>query len=387
MIPVKYNIRSLRVRWWTALSTVIAIAAMVWITVLTFGMVDGINHALRVGGDAADLIVLRQGSNTEMSSTVELRVASDIANLPGIARDEEGKPLSAAEFVTIVNKPRRGNGAEVNMIVRGVEPASQKLRSGFKIVKGRYFKSGVNEAITSEAMAERFQNLRINEKIDINKTPFTIVGYFEAGGSASESEVWTDINDLAKVRNEQGAVSIVNLRTEDEAAKKSLMKRLSEDKQFQLEPKDEPSYYESQSSAAYAPIIFGWVMFIFLLFGAMFAIANTMFAAVATRGREIGALRAIGFSRASVLLAFLLESVLMCMIGGLIGCLATLPFNGLSTGTANWETFSELTFSFRFGPATLVRGVFMAGAMGLLGGLFPAIRAAYRPITTALRMT
>lgn len=387
MIPVKYNVRSLRVRWVSTAMTVVALAFIVWITVLTFGMIDGINHALRVSGEEQDLVVLRKGSDQETASTIEQKTARDIANLPGIAKSADGKPVCAAEFVTILTHPRRNNGGTVNIIVRGVEPMSRNLRPQFKIVKGRDLKEGVNEAITSQAMAQRFENLSIGDKLNINQSPFTIVGFFEAGGSAAESEVWVDRRQLNSARREPGAVSIVNLRTANEDAKKSLMKRLRGDEQFKLNPVEEPAFFESQMSASIAVSIVGWVIFFFLLIGAMFASANTMFAAVAVRGREIGALRAIGFSRFSVLMAFLFESVLICLIGGLIGCLCTLPFNGISTGTANWVTFSEITFSFRFGPEVLLRGVIMAVAMGLLGGIFPALRAAFRPITSALRMT
>jgi putative ABC transport system permease protein len=387
MIPVKYNVRSLRVRWLSTLMTVVALAFIVWITVLTFGMIDGLNHALRVGGDEADLIVMRKGSNDETSSNIDQETARKIANLPGIAKGADGAPLCAAEFMTILTKPRRHNGGTVNLIVRGIEPASRALRPNFKIVQGRDFKPGVNEAITSEAMAKRFENLAIGERIDVNQSPFTIVGYYEAGGSSAESEVWMDRRDLNSARREPGAVSVVNLRTANDEAKKKIVKQLRDDKQFLLNPVEEPAFFESQMSASIAISIVGWVIFFFLLVGAMFAIANTMFASVAIRGREIGALRAIGFSRFSVVLAFVFESVLICLLGGIIGCVMTLPFNGISTGTANWVTFSEVTFSFRFGPAVLLRGIFMATMMGFFGGLFPAIRAAFRPITAALRMT
>jgi putative ABC transport system permease protein len=167
----------------------------------------------------------------------------------------------------------------------------------------------------------------------------------------------------------------------------ALSKRLREDEQFKLDAMDEPAYFERQMTASIAIKFVGYAIAIFLTMGAMFAAANTMYAAVASRGREIGALRAIGFSRRSILSSFLFESVLLCLLGGLLGCLATLPFNGLSTGTANWATFSEITFAFRFGPSVLLRGVAIALTMGLVGGLFPALRAVRMPIVSALRET
>src|SRR4029077_5787712 len=180
-------------------------------------------------------------------------------------------------------------------------------------------------------------------------------------------------------------LSAVNLRARDESARQALIKRIRDDEQFKLDAVSEGEFFERQMSASIAIKFVGFAIAGFLTLGAMFAAANTMYAAVASRGREIGALRAMGFSRRSILTSFLFESVLLCLLGGLLGCLATLPFNGLSTGTANWATFSEITFAFRFGPSVLLRGVAMALTMGLVGGLFPALRAVRMPIVNALR--
>jgi putative ABC transport system permease protein len=190
MIPVKYNIRNLLVRWVTTLMTVLGTGLVVWATVLTFGLTDGLEHALRISGHPLDLIVLRKGSNDETGSTITAQTAGELATLDGIARDENGRPLCAIEFVTILTKPRRGNAGTTNLIVRGVEAVSRSLRPDFRVVRGRDIQPGVNEAITSEQMAQRFENLAIGEKLEINQVDFTVVGYFEAGGSAAESEVW-----------------------------------------------------------------------------------------------------------------------------------------------------------------------------------------------------
>lgn len=385
MIPLKYNIRNLRARWVTTLMTVVATGWVVWATVLTFGMTDGLEHALRISGDALDIIVMRKGSDAETSSAIESQTAREIANLEGIAKTQSGEPMCSTEFVTIFTKPRRNNGGTTNLIVRGVETSSRELRPDFKIVEGRDLKAGVNEIITSRQMAERFENLAIGEKLEINKIDFTVVGYFEAGGSAAESEVWTDLNDLTSARRVQGAISILNLRARDVDSRDKLINQLVSDERFKLKAITEAAYFESQMSASIAIRFIGYVIGGFLTFGAMFAAANTMYAAVASRGREIGTLRAIGFSRSSILFSFLVESMVLCLLGGLLGCLATLPFNGISTGTANWATFSEITFSFRFGPWILARGVAMALVMGLLGGLFPAVRAIRLKIIDALR--
>lgn len=385
MIPVKYNIRNLRVRWVTTLMTVVGTGLVVWATVLSFGLSDGLEHALSISGDDLDLIVLRKGSTEETSSNIEQNLSREVSALDGIALDNAGQPMCSAEFVTILTKPRRFNGGTTNLIVRGLQEGGRGLRPGFQIVRGRDIRPGLNEVITSQRMAERFENLALGEKLEINKVLFEVVGYFEAGGSAAESEVWTDLRDLTSARRTPGALSAVNLRARDSASKLALLKRIRDDEQFKLDAVDETQYYERQMTASIAIKFVGFAIAGFLTLGAMFAAANTMYAAVASRSREIGSLRAIGFSRRSVLISFLFESVLLCLLGGALGCLATLPFNGLSTGTANWATFSEITFSFRFGPRVLLQGVAMALTMGLVGGLFPAIRAVRMPIVSALR--
>lgn len=385
MIPLKYNFRNLRVRWVTTLMVIVAIGFVVQASILTFGLADGLEHALEITGHELDLIVLRKGSTDETSSGVEQKTASEISTLPGIARDAAGKPMCSVEFVTILTKPRRNNGGTTNLIIRGLEDMGRTLRPDFRITEGRDLKPGVNEAITSKSMAERFENLRIGEKLEINKIDFQIVGYFEAAGSSAESEVWTDMRDLTSARRTPGAVSCVNLRATDAAARDTLTKRINDDKQFQLNVIRETKYFEDQMTASIAIKVIGYIIAFFLTLGAMFAAASTMFAAVASRSREIGTLRALGFPRSSILMSFLLESVMLSLLGGILGCLAVLPFSGLSTGTANWATFSEITFSFRFGPKVLAQGVIMVLLMGLLGGIFPAVRAVRLNIVKALR--
>ncbi len=385
MIPLKYNLRSLRVRWVNTLLTCVAIGVVVFASVLTFGMIDGIEHALTTSGDAADLIVMRQGSNDEMSSTVSPTNARALANLSGIATGLQGEPLASSEFVTILTAPRRDDGGTANVMVRGLEFVGRQLRPDFKIVEGRDIEPGLNELITSRSLANRFQNLGLGEELAVNSTKFHVVGYFEAGGSSAESEVWADLRDLTSAQRYDGAVSVVNMRTKDEDARLQIMDRIRTDEQFKLKAVTETEYFESQKSSSVALKAVAYLIAGFLTFGAMFAAANTMYAAVSSRGREIGTLRAMGFPRRSVLTSFLLESLVLCLLGGLLGCLATLPLNGISGGTQNFVTFSEITFSFRFGPKVLLQGMCLALAMGLIGGLLPAIRATRLQITDALR--
>ena len=383
MIPLKYNLRSLRVRWATTLLTCLAIGIVVFASVLTFGMIAGIEHALTASGDAEDIIVMRKGANDEMSSNVSPNKARELLNLEGLVKDADGTPLASREFVTIALKPRRNGAGTANVIVRGLDPVGRQLRPDFKIVEGRDITPGVNELITSRSIAARFENLGIGEKFDINNVAFTVVGHFEAAGSSAESEVWTDLRDLTSAQRFDGAISVVNLRTSSDEARREIMQRVSEDEQFMLAAISEPDYFDAQKSQALAIKVVAYIIAGFLTIGAMFAAANTMYAAISSRGREIGTLRAVGFARRTVLTSFLLESLVLCSLGGLLGCLATLPLHGLSGGTS--VGFSEITFDFRFGPNVLIQGMLLALAMGLVGGLFPALRAVRLQITEALR--
>lgn len=383
MIPAKYNLRNLRVRWMTTLMTVLSTGLVVWASVLSFGLTDGLQYALQVTGHELDLIVVRKGATDEISSGIEQKIAREVASLPGIAKNEQGQPQCSVEFVTILTKPRRNNGGTVNLIVRGLENVGRTLRPDFKIVEGRDIEPGKFEALTSRSMAARFENLAIGEKLEVNRQFFEIVGYYEAAGSAAESEVWTDLRDLTIARKTPAAVSSICLRAESPEQRDSLIALLADDKRFQLNAIRETKYFEDQMNQANAIQYIGYIIAGFLIFGAMFAAANTMYAAVASRAREIGTLRALGFPRGSILVSFLFEAIVLCLLGGLVGCLATLPFNGLSTGTMN--QFSEITFSFRFGPRVLAQGVLLALVMGLLGGILPAIRAVRLNIISALR--
>jgi putative ABC transport system permease protein len=367
MIPLKYSIRSLRVRWATTLLTCLAIGIVVFASVLTFGMIDGIEHAFGTSGDSTDLIVMRKGSNSELSSTLTQTNARELVNLPGIATGPDGEPLASREFVTILIKPRRNGGGTANVIVRGLDRAGRYLRPDFKIVEGRDLEPGVNELIT----------------LQINNVDFKVVGLFAAGGSSAESEVWADLRDLTAAQRFEGAVSVVNMRVPDETTRDEIIRRVRDDEQFKLQPVTETEYFEGQKSATVAIKVVAYMIAFLLTVGAMFAAANTMYAAVSSRGREIGTLRAVGFPRRAVLLSFMIESLVLCAIGGALGCLATIPFNGISGGTM--ASFSEITFSFRFGPKVLAQGMGLALAMGLVGGLFPAIRAIRLQIINALR--
>ncbi|MBI3464165.1 MAG: ABC transporter permease [Planctomycetes bacterium] len=385
MIPVKYTVRNLQARWVTTLLTAAGTGLVVWASVLSFGLAQGLETALLISADALDVVCLRKGSLDEVSSGIDKQTADRVATLQGIATDNEGRPLCSEEYVITLLKPRRGDGGTTNLTVRGLKEVGHRLRPGFKIVEGRDLSPGHNEAITSRRIAERFADTAIGEALTINNVKFRVVGYFEASGCAAESEVWTDVRDLTTVRKSQAVVSSVTFRAPDVVTQQALIEQIKEDEQFNLKAMTEEEFFKDQMASAQVVQALGTFIAIFLTIGAMFAAANTMYAAVAGRAREIGTLRALGFSRTSILLSFLLESIVLCLLGGLLGCLATVPFNGYSTGMANFQTFNEITFSFRFCPIVLLEGVLMAMTMGVLGVLFPAVRAVRMSIIQALR--
>lgn len=386
MIPLKYTVRNLHARWMTTLMTALGTGLVVFASVLSFGLADGLERALLISADPLDVVCLRKGALDEVSSNLDKATTDRMRSLQGVAVAETGEPLLSPEYVITLMKPRRGADAGVtNLMVRGLLPVGWQMRPNFRMVEGRQPRAGVNEAIVSRRIAERFQNTGLGERFTISNTDFTIVGYFEAKGCAAESEVWTDLRDLTSVRKVPGVVSTVCMRARDAQAQAALIQVLKEDQQFGLKALTEEEFFREQLMSA--QMVKGLASFIamFLIVGAMFAAANTMFAAVAGRARDIGTLRALGFSRRSVLFAFMLESVILCLLGGLIGCFAAIPFDGYSTGMANFQTFSEVAFSFRFGPTVLLQGVLMALAMGLVGGLMPAVRALRLNVVQALR--
>jgi putative ABC transport system permease protein len=393
MVPLKYNVRNLRVRWVNTMMTVLGTSLIVWSSCGLFSLVEGLEHSLKVSGDPLDLIVLRKGSTSETVSGIVLDKSDRIKNLGGIAHDEAGQPLASGELlhIPVVERVR---GGRANLIIRGVEaspsrdvpPVAEKLRPAFTIVQGRNFEAGKGEAIVSRSLSRRFKGAGLGETLRIGaKESYRVVGLFTAGGSASESEVWVDIKDLRQNTKREGYVSTMQLRAASAADRGQLRKTIQEDPQFKLAAIPEAEFFATQSQTAQFFKVAGVLIAFFLSIGAMFAAANTMFAAVSSRTREIGTMRALGFSRSAILMSFLGESVLLCGLGGIVGVLATLPLSFLTFGTNNIDTFAEISVNFRFGPLVLIVAAAMTLAMGVVGGLFPAIRAVRLDVISSLR--
>lgn len=385
MIPVKYNIRNLRVRWKTTLLTVLATGLVVWSSCILFGMVEGLEHSLKVSGDPLDLIIVRKGSSNEIGSGLSTEKADDLLNLPGIARDDKGNPLAAKELLNIPIAERK-NGSHANVIVRGVQQASRRLRPEFKIVDGQDFVEGRGECIVSRKLSRTFSGAQVGGVLKFgDKESYRVVGTFTAGGSAAESEIWADLKDVEKNTGRDGSVSSVQLRAASPDDFTSLKQTIDTDTQFRLAALPESVYFESQArSGAFLKVV-GTLIAVLLTFGAMFAAANTMFAAVKSRTREIGTMRALGFTQFDILISFLSESLILCTLGGALGLAATYPMSALTLETSNFDTFASVLISFRFGPLVMTVALVMTLAMGLFGGMFPALRAVRLNVISALR--
>jgi putative ABC transport system permease protein len=330
------------------------------------------------------VIVVREGSTAELNSSVTRENFNDLIYLDGVTREGD-QPLATGEIITLIYKARKGQSQGSNVTVRGVGPMSFKLHSGFEVVSGRSFQPGLTEAVVSKRIAERFQGLDVGDKFRIQTTDYTVVGLFDSAGKAFESEIWVDVNSLSST-TKRDTFSSVLLRAKDQSALAALSKRITDDPKLHLKALSERTFYEDQQGIA-SGALKGLAVFISFIMavGAGFAGMNTMYAAVARRTKEIGTLRVLGFSRRSILVAFLLESVAVALIGAAIGIVLTLPLNFVSTGTSNWVTFSEIAFNFRVTVDLMILALLFGAIIGFVGSLLPSIRAARFRIVEALR--
>lgn len=384
-LPLKYNIRNIVVRKGSTLATAFTIGLTVAVFLMVMALARGIDLTLSASGEPLNMIVLREGSTAELNSSLTLENFKDLMYLDGVAREGEA-PMATGEIITLIYKARKGMSQGSNVTVRGVGPMSFKLRSGFNIVSGRQFQPGLPEAVVSKRISERFQGLDVGDKFKIQTTEYTVVGLFDSAGKAFESELWVDINSLASTTNRRDGYSSALLRVKDQNALSALTKRITDDPKLHLKALSERVFYEDQQGAA-SGMLKGLAVFISFIMavGAGFAGMNTMYAAVARRTKEIGTLRVLGFSRFSILTAFLLESVAIALIGAAIGILLALPLNFVSTGTSNWLTFSEIAFNFRVTLDLMIFALIFGAVIGLVGSLLPSIRASRYKIVDALR--
>jgi putative ABC transport system permease protein len=384
-IPIRYNIRNLKLRKGLTIMTSLGIALTVTTAIFLMALLAGLDRAFVTSGDAQNVLVMRKGSQAELSGGFDASLFPTLKTLPGIAKDSHGEPMASGEWVVVIVLPRADGTGEVNVTVRGMMPDGLELRPKVKIIEGRWFNQGQREVVVSESIKKRFAHANIGDTLQFGKGPWTVVGVFDAGGSAYESEIWGDVNQMASDFDRQGGFASAYLRATDPVSADALKHRVSDDQRLKLEGMLETEYYAKQTSSG-APIKYiGWVVAIIMAIGSSFAAMNTMYAAVAYRSREIATLRVIGFSRPSILTSFVFESVLLSLLGAALGIVLMLPFNGMTTGTSNSVTFSEIVFSLRMTPVVVGVAIAFAIIMGLFGGMAPAWHAARRDILGALR--
>ncbi len=383
-IPLKYNLRNLRVRWRLTLATTLGVGLVVAVFVMVMALAQGLRTTYISTGDPRNLLVLRKGSTAESSSQITRDETRVIKYLDGIARDGAGEPLASSEIVVLINQDRIDHNGAANILVRGIGRVGLELRPQVALVEGRMFSQGLHECIVSRKIAARFANCQVGQSFRSGKTTWHVVGMFDANRTAYESEIWVDADEARDVfhRDFYGSVLI---RPVSPAAAQALTERLESDKNLQVRVLPETAYYREQTKTA-GPIQFmGAFLATIMSIGAAFSAMNTMYATVGSRTREIGTLRVLGFKRGDIYASFMLESILLALIGGALGCLLSLPLNGIATGTFSWTTFAEVAFEFRITAGLLAGGMTFALVMGLLGGLLPARLAARKPVLDALR--
>jgi len=382
-VPLKYNLRNLRVRWRATLATALGIALVVAVFVMVMALAQGLKTTYVSTGDARNLLVMRKGSTAESSSQIERSKVRQFKYHEEIARDEHGDPIASPEIIVLIQLDRVGGG-NANVIVRGTSATGLALRPNVRIVEGRMFQPGLAECIVSRKIAERFTRCRVGDTFHAGKKDWRVTGVFDASKTTYESEIWTSADEVREAFNCSFYGSVL-LRPRDEAAGAALIRRLEADKDLFVRVLPETAYYQEQTKNA-GPIQFmGGFLAVVMSIGAAFAAMNTMYASVGARTREIGTLRVLGFRRRDIYLSFLIEAVLLALVGGVIGCVAALPINGMATGTMSWTTFSEVAFEFRITGGLLAKGMAFSLIMGVLGGLLPARVAARKPVLEALR--
>ena len=385
-IPLIYNVRSVRARWTSTIVAVLGIAGTVGVFVAMLSLAHGFKATLVASGSADNALVMRAGSPTEMMGGVTLDSVKVIKDAPGIARDANG-PLVTQEVVGVVPVPLISTGTDANVQVRGVSPNVLEIRKFTKIVQGRMFSPGVTELIVGRNATHTYSGLTLNNVVDFAGGHWTVVGVFDAGGSAFDSEVWCDSHVLNEVLKRPPTIfQSVTVHLQSPSSFQTLKDSLTSDPRLNVDVIREVDYYAKQSRTMTTLItVLGGLVAAIMAIGAVFGALNTMYSAVSERGREIATMRAVGFAGSAVVFSFLIEALLIAFIGGALGCVAVLPLNGLTTSTMNFQTFSNLAFAFRISPQLLVQGVIFALVMGVVGGLLPAIRAAAQPVATALR--
>jgi len=376
VIPVRYNFRSLVVRRVGTIMTVLGVALTVAVFVSILAMGTGLQSVYVDTGDPLNLILIRQGSQVETNSFFN-------RNLKLIVEATEGVNAVAGEVVVLVNHPRK-TGQPANVVLRGISDRSMELRPRVKLVEGGMFRGGLREVVVSRPIAERFKDAEIGSRIKMGRSMWNVVGIIDASHTAYDSEIWGDYNEIS-AEFERYIYNSLLVRCTDRATLPVVRDKLKNDRRIQLDVFTQQEYFEAQTGTGSALKFLGYMIAGIMAIGSSFAVMNTMYAATAYRTREIATLRVLGFGKRTILISFMLESLVLALLGGAVGCLLSLPMNGISTGMGNMATFSEISFNFRVTPGLMLSGMIFAAIMGALGGYLPARLAARIPIVRALR--
>ncbi len=374
------NLRSIPARWGSSSVIVVGIAGVVGVLVALLAMGGGFRAALERSGDPHRAVVLRGGSTGELSSGLDTEARNIVASMDGVT-------AASGELFLVADLPKRSNRSMANAVVRGVEDAAFDMRPEIHIVEGRRFRPGRDEVIAGRGAAKEFQGVDLGATITFRNTTWTVVGVFESGGSAYDSEIWADLGAAQSAFRSPGALTSMRVRVDDPAVIPALAAQVDADPRLDLSVRSEPDYYRAQSSTMSKLIVgFGYAVAVIMAVGAVFAALNTMYTAVSARTVEIATLRALGFGSLPVVVSVMSEALLLAMLGGAVGAgLAYVVFNGMTVSTLNQASFSQVAFDFAVTGELMRLGFVWAVALGALGGMFPAVRAARVPITLALR--
>jgi putative ABC transport system permease protein len=383
---IGFNIRTLPARMGSAAAAIAGIAGVVAVLVGLLSIAQGFRRTMTIAGSPDTVFVLRTGADSEMASILSRDEARIIAEAPGVARKND-KALVSPELFVVVNLPKRSTGTDANVPMRGVEQPAFDVRDEMKIVSGRNFTPGRNEVIVGRAAQEQFTGLDLGSELVFGQNRWQVVGVFESDGSISESEIWCDASVLASAYHRGSSYQNAVVRLASPGSFNTFKDALTSDPRVSLKILRESDYYAEQSQTLVKIVNFlAGIVTTLMGLAAVFGALNTMYTAVAARAREIATLEAIGFRGAPIVVSVLIESIVLSLIGGIIGALsAWLVFDGVRTATLNWQTFSQVAFAFDVDATLLVRGIVSAVLIGVVGGLFPAIRAARLPVSVALR--
>lgn len=384
-IPLSYNIRNLIVRRTTTIMTALGVGLTVAVLLSVLALVQGLRTAFEASGDPLNVLVMRKGSTAELTSNFTRTMYQDLKFKPGIARDSKGEPMASLEMVTILNLASVDAPEGMNITIRGLPPVGIEMRKQVKLAEGRWFQTGRREIVVGKSIARRFPDARMGGKLKFARGEWEVVGVMDGGRSSVNSEIFVDLNQVSADFNRSEVVSSALIRATDPVAVQALVNDLNADQKLNVTAITEKAYYEAQTVSG-APLQYlGIFISIVMAVGSCFAAMNTMYAAVSRRATEIGTLRVLGFSRMSILTSFFFESLVLSLLGGILGCILVLPLNNIETGIGNFFTFSEIAFNFAVTPVIMAIGIGFALFLGAIGGVFPAQNAARKEILTALR--